>query len=141
VASLRKLANCIGLSGEISVIGDFFGYWTGRPKPLSLLTQVRLLQGRHVHLNLIQTYPFRFDQFQTIDAALQFMREVYATVGVGVGRIKHYSINQGGYEIIVDWDIASDLMNDWSVKNDGIDVFLVLLIVGSDVGLSPTPGS
>jgi hypothetical protein len=141
MASIRKQANCIGLSGQVSIVRDFFGYWTGLPKPLSLLTQVRLLQGKHVHLNLIRTYPFSFAEFQGIDAGLQFMREVYATVNVGVGRIKHYNINQGGYEIIVDTDVAFDLMNSWSGPGDGIDVFLVLLIVGNAIGKSPTPGS
>jgi len=141
MASIRNMSNCIGLSGEISMVRNFFGYWTGIPKPLSVLTQVRLLQGKHIHLNLIQTYPFTFSDFQKIDAGLQFMREVYATVNFGVGRIKHYNINQGGYEIIVDSDVAQDLMNSWSAPGDGIDVFLVLLIVGLSIGKSPTPGS
>jgi hypothetical protein len=141
MASIRKLANCIGLSGQLSIIRDFFGYSTGLPKPLSLLTQARLLQGKHIHLNLIQAYPFKFSDFQKIDAGLQFMREVYATVNFGVGRIKHYDINQGGYEIIVDNDVAYDLINSWSGPGDGIDVFLVLLIVGPSMGKSPVPGS
>ena len=141
MASIRKIAQCIGLSGQISIIRDFFGYWTGLPKPLSLLTQVRLLQGKHIHLNMIQVYPFSFEDFQKMDAGLQLMREAYAAVNFGVGRIKHYTINQGGYEIIVDTAVAQDLMNSWSGPGDGIDVFLTLMIVGPSVGKSPTPGS
>ncbi|RZI43346.1 matrixin family metalloprotease [Herbaspirillum sp. HC18] len=141
MASMKKLSNCIGLSGEVSVVRDFFGYWTGTHGTLSLLTQVRLVQGQHVHLNLIRTYPFSDDFLQKIDLALQFMRDVYATVNFGVGRIKHYHINQGGYEIIVGEAVALDLMNSWSVSNDGIDVFMVLKIVGPAAGMSPVSGS
>ena len=114
MASIRKIAQCIGLSGQISIIRDFFGYWTGLPKPLSLLTQVRLLQGKHIHLNLIQVYPFSFEDFQKMDAGLQFMREAYAAVNFGVGRIKHYTINQGGYENIVYSSVEQDQMNSRS---------------------------
>src|SRR4051812_36256568 len=120
MASMKKMANCIGLSGQVSVVRNFFGYWTGIHKDLSVLTQVRLLQGNHIHLNLIRAYPFTFADYQKIDTGLQFMRDVYATMNFGVGRIKHYNINQGGYEIIVDDEIALDLMNSWSGPGDGI---------------------
>jgi hypothetical protein len=55
MVSIRQIASCIGLSGNLSIIGDFFGY-TRVPSgaPLSLLTQVRRLQQRHIHLNLIR---------------------------------------------------------------------------------------
>lgn len=142
MASLRATAQCIGLSGQISIIRDFFGYITGAPKALSLLTQVRLLQGKHIHLNLIRTArQFQPPVLKQIDAALQFMRDTYATVNMGVGRVERHFIPQGGYEIIVDQDIAFDLRASWSVSNDGIDVFLVLIIVGPLAGQSPTPGS
>lgn len=141
MASLRKAAQCIGLSGQISIIRDFYGYWTGAPKPLSLLTQVRLLQGKHIHLNLIRTASFNDSLLEQIDSALQFMRDTYATVNVGVGRIRRFLPAHGGYEIIVDNDVARDLFDSWSVPGDGIDVFLVISIVGTAVGISPTPGS
>src|SRR5262245_39737487 len=117
MASLRQAAQCIGLSGDIQVVRDFFGYWTGAPKPLSLLTQLKLLQGKHVHLNLIRTAALQPPSLKTIDAGLQFMRDVYATVGVGVGRIERYRVPQGGYEIVVDNDVAKDLFDSWSVPN------------------------
>jgi hypothetical protein len=142
MVSLRNAANCIGLSGEISIIQDFYGYITGAPKTLSLLTQIRLLQGKHIHLNLIRTArQFQPPVLKQIDAALQFMRDTYATVNLGVGRIERFFVNQGGYEIIVDNDVAIDLLNSWSAPGDGIDVFLVLLIVGPAIGESPVDGS
>lgn len=142
MASLSKAARCIGLSGRISIIRDFFGYWTGAPKPLSLLTQVRLLQGKHIHLNLIRAASsLALDPFpKRIDAALQFMRDTYATVGVGVGRINRFFVPQGGYEILVDDYVAQDLFDSWSAPGEGIDVFLVISLVGPRIGLSPTPG-
>lgn len=141
MASLRKAAQCIGLSGEIKIVRDFFGYLTGAPKPLSLLDQVRLVQGKHIHLNLIRTAALPATSLPTIDGGLQFMRDVYATVGIGVGRILRFHTPFGGYEIIVDDDVAKDLFDSCSVNNDGIDVFLCLSIVGPSVGKTPTPGS
>jgi len=141
MASLRQAVQCIGLSGEVQVVRDFFGYPTGAPKPLSLQTQLQLLQGKHVHLNLIRTAALPPASLKTIDAGLQFMRDVYATVGVGVGRIERYRVPQGGYEIVVDDDVAKDLFDSWSVPNDAIDVFMCFSIVGPSMGKTPTPGS
>lgn len=140
MASLRKAAQCIGLKADFAVIRDLYGYWTGAPKQLSLLTQVKLLQGKHIHLNLIRTASFTNPLLRQIDAGLQFMRDTYAAVGVGVGRIQRFVVPQGGYEIIVSADVAADLMGTWYAPNDGVDVFLVLIIVGL-LGESPTPGS
>jgi len=141
LASLRNAVACIGLSGEIKIVRDFFGYLTGAPKDLSLLNQVKLLQGKHIHLNLIRTAALPAASLKTIDSGLQFMRDVYATVGIGVGRIQRFRVPQGGYEIVVDGDVALDLFDSWSVSNDAIDVFLCLSIVGPSIGKTPIPGS
>jgi hypothetical protein len=135
------VAQCIGITGQFAVVRDFFGYVTGAPQPLSLLTQVRLLQGKHVHLNLIRTYPFTSAQFRTIDQAVLGMRGIYGTVGIGVGRVKHYGLGAGGYEIIPDHAIATDLADSYSGPGDAIDVFVVLAITGPSVGISPQDGS
>jgi hypothetical protein len=141
LASLRNAAACIGLSGDIRIVGDFFGYLTGAPKDLSVLTQMKLLQGKHIHLNLIRTAALPQTSLKTIDGGLQFMRDVYATVGIGVGRIRRFHVPQGGYEIVVDGSVALDLFDSFSVSNDAIDVFLCLLIVGPSIGKTPIPGS
>jgi len=140
MASLRKTANCLGLSGDISILRDFYGYRTGAPLQLSLLTQVRLLQGKHIHLNLIQTASFDAAQQKQIDLGLQGMRNIYAAVSLGVGRIQWFVIPPG-HEVIDGDGEFHDLINEFSVPNVGIDVFLVSLIIGDSGGLSPVNGS
>ncbi len=139
MVSLKKVVNCIGLSGNISIVRDFFGYRTGTPKPLSLLTQVRLLQGKHIHLNLIRTASFDISKQKQIDYGLQKMRDIYATVNVGIGRIQWFFIPPG-HEVIDGDSEAEDLWNEFGVPNTAIDVFLVRSIVDSD-GKSPVDGS
>jgi len=141
MASVRQAAQCIGVSGEVSIIRDFYGYRTGAPKQLSLLTQVRLLQVKHIHLNLIRTAFLNDSVLKQIDVALQFMRDTYATVDIGVGRVKRFVVPQGGFEIIMDDAVALDLFESFSAPGDGIDVFLVIAIAGLPMGGSPTDGS
>ncbi len=140
MASLRKTAQCIGLSGEISILKDFYGYWTKVPLPLSLLAQVRLLQGKHIHLNLIRTASFDISKQKEIDFGLQTMRNIYATVNVGVGRIQRFFIPPG-HEVIDGDSEAQDLWNEFSIPNASIDVFLVRIISGDSSGKSPVEGS
>jgi hypothetical protein len=140
MTSLGKIAQCIGLSDKVGVRQNFFGYRTNVPLRLSVLSQVRLLQGKHIHLNLIQTATFSPQNLKEIDYGLQTMRNIYATVNIGVGRILRYSIPPG-FEVIDDDSEAQDLWNAYSVSNDGIDVFLALSIVGNSSGKSPTGGS
>jgi len=105
------------------------------------MTQLKLLEGKHIHLNLVRVATLPTASLPLIDAGLQFMRDVYAEVGIGVGRILRFNVPQGGYEIVVDDDIAKDLWDSWSAPGDAIDVFLCLVIVGNAIGESPTPGS
>ncbi len=141
MASLKKAAQCIGIAPDFRVVKDFFGYVTGAPKTLSLLTQMRLLQGKHIHLNIIRTANFKLAELKRIDAAIQFAREVYGPVGIGIGRISRFRVPQGGYEIIMDWDVALDLWDSWSADNDGIDAFFCFYLNGPESGRSPEPGS
>ena len=140
MASLRNAAQCIGLSGEISILKDFYGYWTKVPLSFSLLAQVRLLQGKHIHLNLIRTAAFDVSKQKEIDFGLQTMRNIYATVNVGVGRIRRFIIPPG-HEVIDDTSEAQDLWNEFNGPNGAIDVFLARIITGDSAGKSPTPGS
>lgn len=137
MTSLRATAQCIGLSGRISIIKDLYGYKTGSRLTLSLLTQVRLLQGKHIHLNLIRTATFDVAQQKAIDLGLQYMRNIYATVNVGIGRIQRFFIPPG-HEVIDGDSGAKDLWNEFSVPNSSIDVFLARVIVGV-VGGVPSP--
>jgi hypothetical protein len=143
VASLRKAAQCIGLTGPVSLVHDFFGFFLGTPAgtTVSVRRQVRLLQGKHFHLNVIRTAPFNDALLARIDIALQLARDVYAPVSVGIGRIQHYSVPQGGYEIIMSEGVAFDLWDSWSVPNDGIDAFIPYSLAGEPSGRSPEDGS
>jgi hypothetical protein len=66
---------------------------------------------------------------QDINDAVHKMRDIYATVNLGIGRIEHYFIPvamANGREHIDDDGEASALTNEWTVHNDALDVFLVL---------------
>ena len=145
MASVRQIANCIGVSGNFSIRRDFFGYTTTVPGPVSLLTQLRLLRGSHIHLNLIRVASggFSAGRLGEINAALQSTRDTYATVKMGVGRVKHFSLPDPEafvHQDVADNDEALALTQEWTIGNDGIDVFVVRTIAGSSIGKSPTPG-
>lgn len=144
MASLRKAAQCIGLTGPISVVHDFFGFRLGTPAgtSVSLSRQLQLLQGKHVHLNVIRTAPFDDTLLARIDAALQIARDRYAPYSVGIGRIRHFHVPQGGYEIVVSMEVAWELWDSWSAPGDGIDGFFTYMFGDPDAGgISPTDGS
>jgi hypothetical protein len=143
--SLRSIASCIGVTGTFSVARDFFGFLRGAPSDVSLLTQIRRLQGRHVHMNFIRVGSDQFEDndLAEMDAALQFTRDTYAQVSLGVGRIEHFVISTtdaDGAENIGSDDDAEELTNDWTVDNSALDIFWVLSYSGSTIGLSRVDG-
>jgi hypothetical protein len=143
--SVRSIASCIGVTGTFSVARDFFGFLRGPPSDVSVLTQVRRLQGRHVHMNFIRVGSDQFtnNDFAEMDAALQFTRDNYAQVNLGVGRIEHFVISTAeadGAENINNDDEAEELTNDWTVPNSALDIFWVLTYSGSTIGLSRVDG-
>lgn len=143
--SLRNSATCIGLTGTVSVARNYFGFLRGAPRDVSVLTQVRRLQGRHVHMNFIRVGSDQFtnNDLAEIDAALQFTRDNYSQVSLGVGRIEHFAISTAqanGAENINNDDEAEELTNDWTVPNSALDIFWVLTYSGSTIGLSRVDG-
>lgn len=144
MVSISKTAWCIGLTGRFSLKHDFFGYTSiGVP---SVFSQLRLLQGPHIHLNLIKVGSELFDANDEFyaDYALAFMRRSYATVGIGVGRVEHYSIpiaQAEGHEQIDSDSEAETLISRFIVNNDGIDLFVVRSYVGGHAGSSPISGT
>jgi hypothetical protein len=146
MASLKDMGGCIGLASSFSVLRDFYGYITGAPKPLSLLKQIRLVQGKHIHLNLILVGSESFTDADEaeIDAAVQATRDFYATVSLGVGRVLRFVVSTdqaNGHDNIDSDSEAEDLTNEWTVHNDALDVFFVLTYATSTVGLSEVDGS
>ncbi len=145
VDSVRSSAACIGVTGEFSVSRDFFGFLRGAPSEVSVGTQVNRLKGRHVHMNFIRVGSDQFlaSDLSEMDAGLQFTRDNYAQVNLGVGRIEHYVISTAQAdtaENINNDDEAEELTNDWTVPNSALDIFWVLTYSGSTIGLSRVDG-
>jgi len=138
MASLRALAGCIGVNGNLSVLRDFFGFFrgvlppdpTGAEVKVSLRRQLGLLQGEHFHVNVIATGVDSFVDADDVevDYAIFKMRNVYNQVSVGVGRVQHFGITvaqAGGLDAPTTKDQLEELTENWSVDNDGIDLFVV----------------
>jgi hypothetical protein len=159
MASLKQLAACIQLEGKFSVLRDFFGYvsappWNlansqnALPQSLSLATQMRRLQQRHFHLNLIRVGTGSNGSLPTVDeqnldCAVQLCRDIYARIGVGVGRVERWIIplsDNTGYDVISDSCEAEDLVDEYTVHNNGIDVFFVPLFLDGKAGNCPWKG-
>jgi len=133
--SLKQIAACIGLPASISVLRDLYGFWegvlptvTGGSATLSLKQQFALLKGPHIHINVIQVGTIDSDDDATIDAAVHVCRTVYATVGLGVGRVSRFVISAGeadGMDVIDSDGEKHDLLGAWTAGGSGIDVFMV----------------
>jgi hypothetical protein len=141
------MAQCIKLanSNNFRVVRDFYGYRTGAPRPLSLLTQVRRLQGSHIHLNIIRVGSEFFTDIdeREIDAAIDFTRNNYAQVNLGIGRVERYALTDDqapDRKDIDNNDEAATLTTEWTVPNDALDVFFVLTYSGDTIGFSRVDG-
>jgi Metallo-peptidase family M12B Reprolysin-like len=147
VASLRDIADrCLGLKDGFSVVRDFFGYQRLAKGTDSLLTQVKLLSsGKHIGVNVIYVGSDLWlnEDFIEVDAALRKMRAIYAQVNIAIAHIGYYTITTAmapGREHINDDDEAFDLTNEYTVPNDGLDVFMVLTYGTPAAGISEVDG-
>ncbi len=160
MVSIRQLAGCLGLPSDFSIVGDFFGYaspppWTNAnsqanlPQQLSVLTQAKRVQQKHVHLDLIRVGTdgngllLPADE-ENLDCAVQWARDILAPIGLGIGRVNRWwniPLSDGtGYEAIGDDCEACDLVDEYTAPSGGIDVFFVDTYVGNTVGLAPAKG-
>jgi hypothetical protein len=155
--TVKSIMGCIGVdtSGSVSVLFHMFGFIRARvptdpcttdPAQVSLLSHINSLQGKHIHVNVIRVGidNFTADEVDKIDYAIYKARNIYRTVSLGLGRVEHYDVTSadaGGKDDLGSEDEAEDLTHDWTVPNDGIDVFVVDNISDSDfVGISPVGG-
>ncbi len=134
--SVRNILACLGKPAGGSVLRDIFGYYVV-PKELSLKRQLELMNGKHFHVNVIRVAPEDFDSDSThqICYSLQVTREIYSNVGLGIGRILWWDISreQAGSHAIIDSEgEAEDLTDDWTIQNNGLDLFVVQKINGAD---------
>lgn len=134
MASIRELAACLELPGNFSILQDFFGYITPVPQPISLLRQAQLLQGPYINLNLIQVGVYDGDpqRVMRMNVGLQFTRQVYDNVDLGIGRVDYYELaaseKVNGFTIITSGTEAIDLTNEWFAPGYAIDAFFVIFI-------------
>lgn len=157
--SVKDTLNCIGVdtNQDLSVLGHLFGFFERRVPPdpsdtasVSVLAQLQALAGSHVHLNMIivgfDTLSASDQQTASdkVDYSVYRTRNIFAQVGLGVGRVEHFAISaaeSNGRDDLGSEGEADDLSDEWSVPNNGIDIFLVRNISDSDfIGISPRPG-
>src|SRR5262245_7048467 len=137
MTSLRALANCIGIDENLSVLRDFFGFARGQLPPdptgadvtVSLKRQFARLDGDHFHLNVIAVGSDQFtdSDYIEIDYSIYRLRNIYNPVALGVGRIQHWIITTeeaDGLDTPTSKGDLEQLTEDWTVPNDGIDLFI-----------------
>lgn len=155
MASVRATAQCVGAgTGSLSVLRDLFGFVRGRvpedpdsgtTAQVSLKEYLDLMAGDHFHVNIIRVgiNLFSAGEVDDLDHAVYKTRNIFKTRNLGLGRVDHWDVTSGesdGLHIIANADDAEELTGDWSVGNDGVDVFIPHSITASFVGLSPRPG-
>lgn len=140
--SIRSTAECLGVTGSLSVREDVFGYvWGPMDRTLSVKSHLNLVSDTAFNLSVILVAhdPGFTGQFTNAEAiriqkAVDIMRELYAQVGLGVRKIywQYIPTDQANGYSVVDASEATQLTEDWSGGNDGIDVFFVTSV--SDAG-------
>lgn len=136
--SLKQVASdCMGLTPPFSVIHDFFGYIFGTPaRRISLRNQMMRLRGPTYDVNVILVAPENFtaaDEANT-QYALQFTRDAYNAVGLGIRRLNWQQISAadaGGYATIGSGGEAHDLTDDWNGPAGALDLFVVRVMNGA----------
>lgn len=148
--SLKQGANCIGInSNNFSVLRHFFGFFRGTLPPdptgadvtVSLKKQLGLLEGDHFHVNVIAVGVDNFTDSDDIevDYSIFKLRNVYDNVGIGVGRVEHYGVDEAdadGLHAPTTKGQLEDITDKWVVWNNGIDLF-----IPSDMNVSSNGGS
>lgn len=141
--SLRSTAaSCLSVSGSFSVKQDVFGYiWGPIARDLSVRRHLELIEDQPINLCifLVGHEPgfggwWLLPEVLSIQFAIDVMRELYAQVGVGVRRLfwRYIDTNEATGYWSVDSAEATDLTQEFSGPNDGIDVFYVKNV--SDAG-------
>jgi hypothetical protein len=105
-------------------------------RQLSLRRQLQLCKGEALNLNIILVASGNFTEDNLIETqnAIQFMRDIYDDVAVGVRRIGWYQIpntDAGGYATIGSGDEAHNLTDDWNGPSGALDVFVVRSMNGA----------
>ena len=142
--STRRALACIGKGNGTSVLRDLFGYFEV-PKEISLRDQIEALENKHYHVNVIMVAPENYfvGAIRQICYSLQVTREIFSNVDFGIGRIEWFQISEeeaGDLSVTDSEGEAEELTSDWTVDNDGLDLFVVRLMTDTD-GWSAVDGS
>ena len=146
--SLKTIASdCLSLQPSFSVIRDVFGYIFGAPKrTMSLKRQLQLIKGPSLDINLILVGKENFDahpeDFQEIQYGVQFTRDIYAKVDLGIRKInwQQISVADAGDYTTLDSEDAHSLTRDFNGPSGALDVFVVRTMTGAS-GRSAVDGT
>ncbi|MBV1931195.1 MAG: hypothetical protein KUG71_05710 [Porticoccaceae bacterium] len=141
--SLKSIASsCLGASPSFSVKRDVYGYiWGPIDRRLSLRSHLQLIKDDAFNLCifLVGHEPgfagwWSQSEAQSMQLAIDVMRNVYAQTGVGVRRLfwRYIDTNEAAGFWSVDAGEATDLTEAFTGPNNGIDVFFVKNV--SDAG-------
>lgn len=141
--SLKSIAaNCFGVTPSFSVKRDVYGYiWGPIDRELSLRNHLELIKDDAFNLCifLVGHEPgfngwWSQAEAQSMQLAIDDMRGLFAQVGLGVRRLfwRYISTNEATGYWSVNASEATDLTEDFTGPNNGIDVFFVKNV--SDAG-------
>ena len=161
--------SCLGISGGLSVNRDIYGYIfrdesnrlfgqlagsdtlpaSNHPTRRSLRAHLEMIQGLSINLSIFLvdhendfSGAVSLDDVTKIQYAIQVTRDIYAQAPLGVRKLYWRRIGTaeaGNYTIITDGAEATDLTDDFSGPNDGIDVFWVQEVLNAG-GFSNSDG-
>lgn len=136
--SLKSIAGCVGVATPFSVLRGLFGYGSvPSGRNLSLKRQLELCQGQSLGINIILVgrEDFTSTNIREVEHAVQFMRDIYDDVGIGIRRVLWFHITNaqaGSFRTIDSSGEARDLTHRFTVDNNFHDVFVVRNMNGAD---------
>jgi hypothetical protein len=141
--SLKSIAaSCLDVEPSLSVRRDVYGYiWGPIDRTLSVRSHLELIRDTAFNLCifLVGHEPdfsgaFTEAECQRIQTAIDVMRELYSQVGLGVRKLywRYIPSDEAGGYTVVDGSEATDLTEDYSGPNDGLDVFMVTSVTDAD---------
>lgn len=134
--------DCLAKTGTISVYRDLFGYpWGGISRDVRVRRHIENIRGNAINLCVFFVghkpgFSGSYTAAQAVSTqhAIDLMRELYEQADLGVRRIfwRYIDEDDVGTYLSVNAAQATDLTEDYSGPNDGIDLFMVQNI--SDAG-------
>jgi hypothetical protein len=94
-------------------------------------------------INIIYVGDYTGAEQGTIANGVNDARDVYENYGLTFSSVEWWGISNaqaGGYTVLNDHDEWEDLLDDWTVPNESVDVFVTRGFWDSYAGWSPTPG-